>query len=510
MVSYIARRIGVSVLILIAASFIMYVLAANSGDPLQDLEGSNSPNKTALIQARVQSQHLDLPAPVRWLLWLGGVARCIVPVGGGCDLGSTFQNQQVSQLLPQAMEATLQLVTVAFVLAVVLGVALGIITALRAFSGFDYSITLVSFFLFSLPSFLIAVLLKSFIALGYNNFLADPTLSPVALAIWGVVVGLVVQLIIGGRFRKRALTFVASGVVTALILWFMSATQWFVKPSLGPVIVIVFCAAIGFAFVALLAGLHSRKAWITAGINVAIAIACYFGLQWLLNVSSAGTLIILGVASVGVGLLVGFFVGGYDRGLMMRLGALTAFFSAGVIVLDRFMRSWPAYMDDTNGRPLATVGSATPGLDGDVWITGLDTFSHFLLPTLSLLAISFASYTRYSRSGMLEVLGQDYVRTARAKGLPERTVIVRHAFRNMLIPITTLVATDVGALLGGAVITEFVFGISGMGQLFVAGLFRTDVNPIMGYFLVVAITAIAFNFLADLTYSVLDPRVRVR
>jgi peptide/nickel transport system permease protein len=111
---------------------------------------------------------------------------------------------------------------------------------------------------------------------------------------------------------------------------------------------------------------------------------------------------------------------------------------------------------------------------------------------------------------MLEVLNQDYVRTARAKGLPERTVIVRHAFRNMLIPITTLVATDMGALLGGAVITEYIFSISGMGQLFIAGLFRTDVNPIMGYFIVVAITAITFNFLADLTYSALDPRVRVR
>ena len=98
MVSYIARRIGVSILVFIAASFIMYVLAANSGDPLQDLEGSNSPNKQALIETRIHTQHLDLPAPVRWLLWLGGVARCIVPVGGGCDLGTTFQNQAVTQL----------------------------------------------------------------------------------------------------------------------------------------------------------------------------------------------------------------------------------------------------------------------------------------------------------------------------------------------------------------------------------------------------------------------------
>ncbi len=94
-----------------------------------------------------------------------------------------------------------------------------------------------------------------------------------------------------------------------------------------------------------------------------------------------------------------------------------------------------------------------------MWRTGLDIFFHLLLPTISLLTISFAGYTRYARAGMVEVLGQDYVRTARAKGMPERVVIVRHAFRNVLIPITTLVATDLGALLGGAIITEYMFAI---------------------------------------------------
>jgi peptide/nickel transport system permease protein len=111
---------------------------------------------------------------------------------------------------------------------------------------------------------------------------------------------------------------------------------------------------------------------------------------------------------------------------------------------------------------------------------------------------------------MLEVLNQDYIRTARAKGMPERTVIVRHAFRNVLIPITTLVAFDVGALLGGAVITEKVFAIPGMGNLFNSGLSRGDLNPVMGYFVIIAAMAIIFNFLADLAYAGLDPRVRVR
>lgn len=145
-----------------------------------------------------------------------------------------------------------------------------------------------------------------------------------------------------------------------------------------------------------------------------------------------------------------------------------------------------------------------------MWVSGLDTFTHLVLPTIALLLISFASYTRYSRAGMLEVLNQDFIRTARAKGLPERTVIVRHASRNMLIPITTLVAFDVGALLGGAIITERVFAIPGMGFLFASGLDRGDLNPVMGYFLVIAVMAILFNFLADLSYAALDPRVRVR
>ncbi|MBO9570263.1 MAG: ABC transporter permease, partial [Cellulomonas iranensis] len=120
------------------------------------------------------------------------------------------------------------------------------------------------------------------------------------------------------------------------------------------------------------------------------------------------------------------------------------------------------------------------------------------------------SYTRYSRASMLEVMGQDYVRTARAKGLPERVVVVRHAFRNALIPLATIVAYDIGGLLGGAVITENVFSFKGMGALFINGLSHQDPNPVMGTFLVVGITAVVFNLLADLAYSALDPRVRVK
>ncbi|MEO7122392.1 MAG: ABC transporter permease [Lacisediminihabitans sp.] len=510
MVSFIARRIVVSILILVAASFIMFVLAANSGDPLQDLSGSSSPNRQGLIQARVHANHLDLPSPVRWILWLGGVAKCAIPFANQCDLGKTFSNQEVTDLLPTAMASTLQLVTLAFLLAVVLGIALGMVTALRQYSAFDYSVTFISFFLFSLPSFLMAVMLKAFIALGFNDFLSTPFIGPVALVVIGILVGGVWQLLIGGTWQRRLVVFGASGLATSLVLWYMSATNWFLRPSLGPIVIALLIAGVAVGTTAIMAGIHNRKALLTAGITGAIALICYFGLQWLFNISSLGTLIFLAIAAIAVGILVGFLLGGYDRSLSMRVGAVVALLTGGLVLLDRFMQSWPAYLnlDQVNGRPIATVGAQTPDLVGSVWIQGTDSFTHLLLPTISLLLISFAGYTRYSRSGMLDVLNQDYVRTARAKGLPERTVIVRHAFRNMLIPLATLVATDIGALLGGAVITETVFAISGMGLLFVAGLNRVDVNPIMGYFLVIAITAIVFNFLADLAYAALDPRVR--
>ena len=127
----------------------------------------------------------------------------------------------------------------------------------------------------------------------------------------------------------------------------------------------------------------------------------------------------------------------------------------------------------------------------------------------SLLLIGFAGYTRYARASLLEVFNQDYIRTARAKGLSERTVVMRHAFRNAMIPLTTLVAFDFAGVIGGAVITERVFAWSGMGSLFVEALQHVDVNPVMGFFLITGSVAIIFNLIADVVYTLLDPRIRV-
>jgi peptide/nickel transport system permease protein len=510
MASFILRRLLVSVLILIAASFVMYMMVAYSADPLKDLRDSNSPNKAQLIADRTERLGLDIPPPLRWTFWLGGVAKCVIPFANSCDLGKTISNAQVVDILPEALTSTLQLVTLALVIAILLGITIGIVTALRQYSGLDNTVTFVSFFLYSLPSFLIAVLLKEFIAIDFNDFLRNPIVPWWVIIAIGLVAGLIWQSLIGGVARRRLTVFVVAGLATSLVIWLMSVTDWFLHPGLGPIFIVLLIAGVAVGATAIMAGLRSRRALITAGINGLLAIVAYFALQPLFNISSSGTIFILALVTAGVGLLSGYLVGGYDRAQNMRVGVVTAVVSAALVLLDRTMQSWPVYIDNTSGRPIATVGSGTPGLDGDLWVTSLDTFTHLVLPTTALLLISFASYTRYSRAGMLEVLNQDYIRTARAKGLPERTVIVRHAFRNVLIPITTLVAFDVGALLGGAVITERVFAIPGMGTVFNNGLGRGDVNPVMGYFVIIAAMAIIFNFLADLAYAGLDPRVRVR
>jgi peptide/nickel transport system permease protein len=125
------------------------------------------------------------------------------------------------------------------------------------------------------------------------------------------------------------------------------------------------------------------------------------------------------------------------------------------------------------------------------------------------MLVSVAGYVRYSRASLLEVLNQDYIRTARAKGLTERTVIMRHAFRNSLIPLTTIMAFDFAGLLGGAIITEQVFAWRGMGTLFNTGLAKFDLNLVMAVVLITSVSALLFNLVADLVYSALDPRIRV-
>ena len=154
---------------------------------------------------------------------------------------------------------------------------------------------------------------------------------------------------------------------------------------------------------------------------------------------------------------------------------------------------------------LYSVGLHSSGQKG----FNLDYLRHVALPVLTLTVQSVAVWSRFQRASMLDVLNADYVRTARAKGVPRRKVIFGHAFRNALIPLVTVVALDTAFLIGGLVITEQIFAISGMGRLFLDALSGGDAPVLLGWFLIVAVFVIVFNLIADVLYGVLDPRIRV-
>ncbi len=137
-----------------------------------------------------------------------------------------------------------------------------------------------------------------------------------------------------------------------------------------------------------------------------------------------------------------------------------------------------------------------------------DLARHLALPVLTLVAVSIAGDSRYIRSTMLDSLNQDYVKTARAKGVPERTVIFRHALRNALLPVVTNVALELPFIFGGAVATETVFSWPGMGRQFVESVGHTDYPVLMGILLISSVIVVAANLLADVMYAVVDPRVK--
>jgi peptide/nickel transport system permease protein len=140
----------------------------------------------------------------------------------------------------------------------------------------------------------------------------------------------------------------------------------------------------------------------------------------------------------------------------------------------------------------------------------VDRLRHLILPATVLSLLYAARWTRFMRSAMLDVIRQDYLRVARAKGLSEQRVIRHHALKNALIPVVTVVAVDIAALFSGAVVTETVFAWPGMGQLFVNAVLQVDYSVLMGILMMGSAAVIVLNLVADLLYAVLDPRIRYR
>ncbi|MEO3886336.1 ABC transporter permease [Nonomuraea sp. B5E05] len=155
-----------------------------------------------------------------------------------------------------------------------------------------------------------------------------------------------------------------------------------------------------------------------------------------------------------------------------------------------------------------TIGEKSVIVEGGAWAHLADAAGHMVLPTISLALLSFGAWSRFQRASMLDVLNSDYVLFARAKGLSRRRVVVRHALRTALIPMTTVTALDFATLISGAVITETVFQWRGLGEFLVTSVNQRDAYAVLAWLLVVAVAVIVFNLIADLLYALLDPRIR--
>ncbi len=153
---------------------------------------------------------------------------------------------------------------------------------------------------------------------------------------------------------------------------------------------------------------------------------------------------------------------------------------------------------------LPTVGMFDP----QIGQTPAQVAIHMVLPVFTLAFSYFAAYSRYIRGTMLEVLSQDYIRTARSKGLPGREVVFVHALKNAALPIVTIIGLDLPFLLGGAIVTERIFGWPGMGRLFLDHVSRSDTPVVMGIMMMIAVAVVIFQIITDVTYAWLDPRIR--
>ena len=511
MLAYIARRIGVVLLILFGSSFLVYNLEALAGDPLAELRTSSAKNRDFLMHHLIVQLQLDVPPPIRYFSWLKGVLGVFT---GNPDLGKTRDNLLVINEISAAIPVTIRLVLGATILAIVLGITVGVITAIRQYSRLDYTMTFISFLMFSLPIFWVAVLLKQYMAIDFNNFLASGQITWPWIIATSVIIGLVIAGLISGDRKRVTILFTGGFAATALLLVLVNATNWILKPGMGIVGVGLFAAGFAVGLTSLIVGFENKRV-LYASLTVAAAtVLGYFPLNaiWSGKAMNAPMLLLplLVLVVVAIGAVYGFTK--VDRGSAMRVTIITAVFASLFLIIDRLQNTWSDYInaDGINLRPIPTIGEVSVRLSSDnFWILFMDGLVHLILPTVALTLISFAGYVRYSRASLLEVMNMDYIRTARAKGLSERTVIVRHALRNAMIPLTTLMAFDFAGVIGGAIITESVFGWHGMGTLFRAAISTQDLNLLMGVFAITSFMAVMANLVADLLYTALDPRIRV-
>ncbi len=492
---FIVRRLLISIPIILASTFLSFFLVTISGDPLAELRQSRDPNRDQQMAQMRRLLELDVPFMERYFQWLTGLFRG--------DFGTNREGQDVWTLLSQAMGTTFRLIIIATIASILIGLVIGIITAVRQYSALDYASTFAAFLFFSLPVFWLAVMLKEFGAIKFNNYLEQPGFSIAGIVIISVLTGLIAAGVTGGTKQRRLIAFGAVAAFCAVVMWILDATDWMLNPGLSWPVIIGLSIAAGVLAAMVFAPFSIRPVQIAgvAAAGVAVVFSILFD-SWIDDMSWT-RMLILTVLTLGTGGLVGALVGGeIDRASAVRAGMLAAFLVGTIVSVDKFISAWEP------GRTIATIGPSSPNLDAPFWETMVDYAGHQILPSLALALIGFATFMRFTRSSMLDTLKSDYVRTAKAKGLPATQVVMRHAFRTALIPVMTVITISFATVIEGAIITERVFAWKGMGSLFVEGLVDVDPYPVMGFLVITSISIVLLNAIADIMYAYLDPRIR--
>jgi len=223
-------------------------------------------------------------------------------------------------------------------------------------------------------------------------------------------------------------------------------------------------------------------------------------------------------------LLIGTVLGGFIGVAAGALSAIRQYHASdqAITMLSFLVLSMPVFVlaivleliainfnDLVGAKFFAYTGESSSGLQGGFWTHLVDRLQHLVLPTLTLVLLQMAIFSRYQRSAMLDVLGSDYVRTAQAKGLRRRRALVKHALRTALIPSATYFSYSFGLLLVGATFTEKIFGWHGMGEWLVDSIRSSDVNAVAAVACFTAVLVLISGLLSDIAYALLDPRVRV-
>ena len=280
MTAFILRRLGVLGVILFGSSFLLYNLTALSSDPLEELRLSTDPSRDAQIAALTRELQLDVPVPLRYFLWLRGVFGIIV---GNPNFGTGRDGLAVIDSLAIAIPVTLRLVAAATVLAAVLGIMIGIVTALRQYSRFDYSMTFVAFLLFSLPVFWVAVLLKEYLAISFNNFLVDPQIPINWIVGIGLISGLFWASVIGGSRRTFWITYGVAFVIASSLVAIIGSTGWLLDPSLGPIVVLLLSIGIAFGVTQLSVGVSNKAALRASLVMAGLSIVAFYPANWVFD-----------------------------------------------------------------------------------------------------------------------------------------------------------------------------------------------------------------------------------